>query len=87
MAAGFTDLATGKVIAGLFKVLCSPGIDIMASIMAGPGTTAGLMRILITPVNTCPTTTSNTYATTNTKNSRLALLQIVGGDKLIIPFC
>ncbi|ENC40897.1 putative membrane protein [Escherichia coli P0299917.5] len=36
MAAGFTDLATGKVIAGFFKVLTGFGVNIMAGIMGGP---------------------------------------------------
>ena len=40
MAAGFTDFATGKVIAGLFKVLTGFSIDIMASIM-GNGAGSG----------------------------------------------
>ncbi|KDV14377.1 membrane protein [Escherichia coli O111:NM str. 01-3076] len=39
MAAGFTDFATGKVIAGLFKVLTGFSIDIMASIMGSPAAT------------------------------------------------
>ncbi|NYY76538.1 hypothetical protein DMI62_04370 [Escherichia coli] len=60
MAAGLTDLATGKVIAGLFKVLCSSGIDIMTSIMARLSITTCRMRIIIFPINTSATTTFNT---------------------------
>lgn len=65
MAPGLTDLTACEVIAGFLEVSAGFCIDIIAGVMAGSRTTTGLMRVIITTINTRFNSGLEAYTTTS----------------------